>query len=90
MRVLVTGGAGFIGANVVKILEENNARVWVLDNFSHSSYKNLMDVSAEVISADITDKSVYKKLPKLDAVIHEAAITDTTLSDDTKIHHFLH
>jgi len=85
MRVVVTGGAGFIGSNVVKILEEKNAKVIVLDNFSHASYKNLMDLEAEIICADISDESIYKKLPKVDAVIHEAAITDTTLADDTKM-----
>lgn len=85
MRVVVTGGAGFIGSNITKILEGKGAKVIILDNFSHSSYKNLMDLDAEIICADITDKSIYKKLPKIDAVIHEAAITDTTLADDTKM-----
>lgn len=85
MRVIVTGGAGFIGSNIVKILEEKGAEVIILDNFSHSSYKNLMDLNAQVICADITDSSIYKELPKVDALIHEAAITDTTLADDTKM-----
>lgn len=85
MRVLVTGGAGFIGSNIAKILEEKGASVVVLDNFSHSSYKNLLDLEAEVICADICDQAIYSKLPKLDAVIHEAAITDTTLADDSKM-----
>ncbi len=85
MKVLVTGGAGFIGSNVVKILEDRGAKVVVLDNFSHPSYRNLMDVSADVICGDINDESLYKKLPKVDGVIHEAAITDTTLLDDTKM-----
>ncbi|MCF7907541.1 MAG: ADP-glyceromanno-heptose 6-epimerase [Candidatus Omnitrophica bacterium] len=85
MRVVVTGGAGFIGSNIVKILEENNAKVIVLDNFSHANYKNLIDLNAEIICGDISDELIYKKLPKVDAVIHEAAITDTTLADDTKM-----
>ncbi|MFH1504848.1 MAG: ADP-glyceromanno-heptose 6-epimerase [Candidatus Omnitrophota bacterium] len=85
MRVLVTGGAGFIGSNVVKILEDKGAKVFILDDFSHSSYKNLLDTQAEIICADILDENIYKKLPKIDAVIHEAAITDTILDDDTKM-----
>ena len=85
MKVLVTGGAGFIGSNVVKTLEAKGASVYVLDDFSHASYKNLEGTAVEVICADILDESVLKKLPKLDAVIHEAAVTDTTLSDDRKM-----
>jgi ADP-L-glycero-D-manno-heptose 6-epimerase len=85
MKVLVTGGAGFIGSNVVKILEERGAKVIVLDNFYSGSYKNLMDAAAEIICGDIIDDSLYKKLPKVDGVVHEAAITDTTLLDNTKM-----
>ena len=40
MKVLVTGGAGFIGSNIVKLLESEGSKVVVLDNFSHASYKN--------------------------------------------------
>jgi ADP-L-glycero-D-manno-heptose 6-epimerase len=85
MKILVTGGAGFIGSNVVKILEDRGAKVIVLDDFSHADYKNLMDTSADVICGDVSDTSLYKKLPKVDGVIHEAAITDTTLLDNTKM-----
>jgi len=85
MRVLVTGGAGFIGSNIVKILEAKGVETVILDDFSHASYKNLSDVRGEIICGDILDQGIYKKLPKIDAVIHEAAITDTTLTDDTKM-----
>jgi len=83
MKVLVTGGAGFIGSNIVKLLESKNAKVTVVDDFSHASYKNLLDVKGDIICADICDEQLYKKLPKFDAVIHEAAITETTCKDDT-------
>lgn len=85
MKVLITGGAGFIGSNVVKLLEERGDSVYVMDDFSHASYKNLEGTCAEIICADILDKDAYQKLPKLDAVIHEAAVTDTTLKDDRKM-----
>lgn len=85
MRVLVTGGAGFIGSNVVKMLEEKGVETVILDDFSHASYKNLLAVKGEIICGDILDERLYKKLPKVDAVIHEAAITDTVLADDTKM-----
>ena len=85
MRVLVTGGAGFIGSNVARFLEKEKNQVFILDNFSHANFKNIADLNAEVICADILDKTIFNKLPKIDAVVHEAAITDTTLADDTKM-----
>lgn len=85
MKILVTGGAGFIGSNVVKILEDRGAQTIVLDNFSGANYKNLDGVKGEVICADVLDENIYKKLPKIDGVIHEAAITNTTLKDNNKM-----
>ncbi|MDD4295281.1 MAG: ADP-glyceromanno-heptose 6-epimerase [Candidatus Omnitrophica bacterium] len=85
MRVLVTGGAGFVGSNVVKLLESKGAKTIIIDDFSHASFKNLEGVKSEVICADILDDSVLKKLPPVDAVVHEAAITDTVLDDNTKM-----
>jgi ADP-L-glycero-D-manno-heptose 6-epimerase len=83
MKVLVTGGFGFIGSSLVRALEEKGAKVIILDNFSSSNFKNIPDFKGEFIFGDILDKDLLKKLPKLDAVIHTAAITDTTLKDDT-------
>ena len=85
MRILVTGGAGFIGSNIVKILEARGDETVIVDDFSHASYKNLANVKGEIICGDILDQELYKKLPKVDAVIHEAAITDTTVTDDTRM-----
>jgi len=85
MRVLVTGGAGFVGSNIVRLLEEQENQVFILDDFSHANYKNIIDLNAEVICADILDEGIFKRLPKIDAVIHAAAITDTTLADNTKM-----
>ncbi|UCD15388.1 MAG: ADP-glyceromanno-heptose 6-epimerase [Candidatus Omnitrophota bacterium] len=85
MKILVTGGAGFIGSNVVKILEDRGADTIILDDFSGANYKNLDNVKGEVICADILDESLYKKLPQVDAVIHQAAITNTTLKDNNKM-----
>jgi ADP-L-glycero-D-manno-heptose 6-epimerase len=85
MKVLVTGGAGFIGSNVVKILEERGAKTLILDDFSSANFRNLEGIKGEVICADILDENVFNKLPKIDAIVHEAAITDTTLKDDKRM-----
>ena len=47
MSILVTGGLGFIGSNVVKELLNKNEDVIILDNLSNSlliTYKNLKDI----------------------------------------------
>ncbi|MCM8831717.1 MAG: ADP-glyceromanno-heptose 6-epimerase [Candidatus Omnitrophica bacterium] len=82
MKVLVTGGAGFIGSNVVKLLEQNGAKVFVLDDFISANFKNLEGTNAEVICANVVDKNIFAKLPKINAIIHLAAITDTTLKNN--------
>ncbi len=85
MRILVTGGAGFIGSNIGKMLEADGIDTVILDDFSHANYKNLLGVKGEIICGDITDERVFKNLPKVDGLIHEAAVTDTTLDDDRKM-----
>src|SRR3989304_4480368 len=74
MRVLVTGGAGFIGSHVVKILLDEGHQVVVLDNLS-SSKKETVDSRAELIVGDIKDpKSSRAALKGADAVIHMAGL----------------
>ncbi|MBU0694272.1 MAG: ADP-glyceromanno-heptose 6-epimerase [Candidatus Omnitrophica bacterium] len=85
MKILVTGGAGFVGSNVVKILEDRGAKIFILDDFSGANFKNLDGIKGEVVCGDILEQGFFKKLPKLDGVIHEAAITDTLLTDDKKM-----
>jgi len=58
-RYLVTGGAGFIGSNIVKyILANNKGEVRVLDDLSSGKMKNIEPVmdSIEFIEGDIKDK----------------------------------
>jgi len=85
MRVLVTGGCGFIGSNVVELLLKKNTEVFVLDNSFSTNFNNLEGLDCEVISGDILDENLFKKLPHLDAVINQAAITDTTFKDNKKM-----
>jgi UDP-glucose 4-epimerase len=73
-KVLVTGGAGFIGSNIVDLLLENEYEVVVLDNLSTGSRrnvnKNVKLYVKDICKADI--RNVFKK-EKPDYVIHEAA-----------------
>ncbi|MGH1488402.1 MAG: NAD-dependent epimerase/dehydratase family protein [Acidimicrobiales bacterium] len=75
-RVLVTGGAGFIGSNLVRRLVDLSADVVVFDDFSNGLRSNLEDVeSIEVIEADIRDsEAVFKAAEGCSKVFHLAAL----------------
>ncbi|MCK5611107.1 UDP-glucose 4-epimerase GalE [Candidatus Pacearchaeota archaeon] len=74
-KILVTGGAGYIGSVCVKRLIEKGYEVCVIDNLIKGR-KELVDKKAELYEGDLTDKdfvrSVFDK-NKFDAVIHFAA-----------------
>ncbi|CAG0970108.1 MAG: GDP-mannose 4,6-dehydratase [Candidatus Methanoperedens sp.] len=79
MKILVTGGAGFIGRWVVKRLLEDNNRVWVMDDLSNGSEENLKefrnDPNLDVTIGDVKDVGVLSKLfnNNFDICIHLAA-----------------
>jgi UDP-glucose 4-epimerase len=74
-KILVTGGCGFIGSNLLQMLRAKGYDVAVLDNFSRGSRDYLDDASAyEIIEADIRDeKAVIQAAKNRDAIIHLAA-----------------
>jgi nucleoside-diphosphate-sugar epimerase len=74
---LVTGGAGFIGSNVVHALVTRAARVRVLDNLATGRLRNLESVrgSIEVIEGDIRDEGLCRKaMTGVRVVFHQAAL----------------
>ena len=84
MKVLVTGGAGFIGSNLALALEVKGAAVVVLDNYLTGNDANLKAFKGERVRGDAADFSL-SKFGKLDAILHQAAITDTTEMDQGKM-----
>jgi UDP-glucose 4-epimerase len=74
--VLVTGGAGFIGSNLVDALLERGAHVRVADDFSVGEHRNLArarDLGAEVLRADITEPVAMKAaMEGIEVVMHLA------------------
>ncbi|RLD15672.1 MAG: LPS biosynthesis protein WbpP [Caldiserica bacterium] len=85
MRYLVTGGAGFIGSNIVEELIKRGEKVRVIDNFSTGKRENLdpfLD-KIELIEGDIRDdEALEKALKGVDFVIHEAALRAVQRSVD--------
>jgi dTDP-L-rhamnose 4-epimerase len=84
MRVLITGGAGFIGLHLTRKLLENGYEVTIFDNFSpqvHGELKSLpSDLSSKVrlIVGDVRDrKAFHEALQGQETVVHLAAETGT-------------
>ena len=82
-KVLVTGGAGTVGCNVVKKLVEREADVTVIDNLSAYPFDYLHDYgigdmqNVEFINGDITDSDlITNNIKNQDIVIHAAALAD--------------
>ena len=80
MKVLVTGGAGFIGSHVSKLLLDQRHSVTVLDNLSHGQVQ-AVDPRANFILADLLNqKKLEQILPAHDIVIHMASFIEVDQS----------
>lgn len=103
-KILLTGGAGFIGSNLTKALlqDERVALVRVLDNFCTGYRQNLQEVlnhpKFELLEGDITDYATCERaMQGIDLVSHQAAlgsvprsIADPIQSNNTNITGTLH
>jgi UDP-glucose 4-epimerase len=75
-RVLVTGGAGFIGSALVRLLEKRGSTVRVYDNLSTGSAENLDATAAELVEGDVRDvDALTRAAAGCDVVFHLAAGT---------------
>src|ERR1041385_7116964 len=86
-RIVVTGGAGFIGSHCVERLVAEGAKVTVVDDFSSGKSDFLADVKARITIAqgDCGDPKVLAKvLPGADAVWHLAASPEVRTGADRK------
>ncbi len=87
-KYLVTGGAGFIGSNIVKELLNRGHYVRVIDNFSTGKKENLseFDDKIDVINGDIRYlNTLLEVMDGIDYVFHEAALPSVPRSVSTPI-----
>jgi len=85
---LVTGGAGFIGSNIVEHLVSGGRKVVVLDNLSEGKLENLSGFMDKItfIKGDIRDSSSLDKAMKgVDYVLHQAALRSVPKSMDRPV-----
>jgi len=76
-KVLITGGAGFIGSNLAKDLLDNSAKITIVDNFERGKMEFIEDIldSVDLIVGDLKNKSFCKQVfsKEIDIVIHMAS-----------------
>ena len=83
MKGLVTGGGGFIGSNLVRLLLREGVEVRVLDDFSTGNRKNLADLGAsiDVIEGDLRDaRAVERAVKGVQTIFHLAALPSVARS----------
>ncbi len=81
MRIVVTGGAGFIGSHFVDAFLEDGHDVIVIDNLS-SGHKENIDPRAHFLHMDLADPGIYQLIQQLhpEAIFHFAAQIDVRMS----------
>ncbi|WP_432723325.1 NAD-dependent epimerase/dehydratase family protein [Staphylococcus equorum] len=90
MKILITGGAGFIGSHLAEYFINSNHEVFILDNLStgHRSNVSFID-DLHFIENDVTNKTLVQDLIKkeqFDIVIHLAAVVSVVETINNPIH----
>jgi len=80
MKILVSGGAGFIGSNLCKKLKEKDYDVIIVDDLSTGFEDNLIE-GCDFYDLDLSKEDNYKNLPKnIDVVFHLASQVSSEMS----------
>lgn len=83
MKLLITGGAGFIGSHMAENFSNKGWEVVVLDNFTTGKHENLTHITQnlKIVEGDIRDTSIVNEVMEgCDAVIHLAALASVPAS----------
>ncbi|HPL93001.1 MAG TPA: NAD-dependent epimerase/dehydratase family protein [bacterium] len=90
-KILLTGGAGYIGSHTLKLLAEQPYDLWVYDDLSNG-LASLLPAKAHLVTGDLQGPELEKlfKTEKFDAVIHDAAKIDVTESMADPYYYYHH
>lgn len=73
-RIIVTGGAGFVGSNLVKMLaEDTNNEIIIIDDLFSGSIKNLRGLNVEFIEGSVLDTRLLNKYISKDSIVYHLA-----------------
>ncbi len=95
-RIIITGGAGFVGSNLALTIQQRHpkCRVVIIDDFRSGSFANLVPIETgksafrgEMIARPLSQLDLYEIVEDFDpqVVFHLASITDTTVTDQAKM-----
>jgi ADP-L-glycero-D-manno-heptose 6-epimerase len=86
MRILVTGGAGFIGSNLATHLAATGHDVVAADTFLSASWTNLAPFTGDCLTLDHpTDVAAFRRTGPFDVIFHQASITGVIAADGTAV-----
>jgi UDP-glucose 4-epimerase len=78
LRILVTGGAGYVGGTVAELLLQKGHEVTIYDNLCHG-HRSMVPAKAEFLEGDLADRSKLEQIfssKKFDGVMHFAALIE--------------
>jgi ADP-L-glycero-D-manno-heptose 6-epimerase len=76
LRILVTGGGGFIGSNLAKKLSTLGHELVAADSFRSAHFSNLVDFSGDILTLEHSkDIESIKAAGRFDAILHQASLT---------------
>lgn len=84
MKILMTGGVGFIGLKLARKLVDQGHVVYALDSLLEQVHQDIEAEKAlfpgDIIVGDVSDPEIWQNLPRADAIVHLAAETGTAQS----------
>jgi dihydroflavonol-4-reductase len=86
MRVFVTGGTGFIGANLVRLLQQEGYKIKALVR-PNSKLDNLKNLDIEIVRSDLNDPEIWRQMKDCQYLFHVAAHYSLWQADKEALYH---